>query len=665
MVDEKYNLDVERIFSLLNILKKMSDVKSYQIWLNKQHNIKDNQVLFSGYIFFLDVICSELIDTIFSSGAFNLENDQYVYRGSFAGIKLDDIPNTSEKIIFTKNVWRVLKNLRPTRNWNEVQKIFDSDINEIFSPFDKIYTDYVHTEKKISKSEALRLASIIETADLFHDTYDGGPRSYPSIYLDSIVNNKNLEELYIGYTYAIEYLWFLLLGEEKFNNLLIKNLHNAHISFFEEIENEKMEFYQKFVGDDEEIVQIKNQDNLIQIYWECFDRFHSSINEMIIDPIRERIKGESGLLVLMKNFDKSFFQSLLNKQKISDPDYITNDDTLEKKIKKIDSQFYWYHIDVLEADKSVLSGVPAFISVLLGEVEKYKIFKVSDKVEVIRIKHPFQYPIEKDKFDYSYGIFFSLSGVLFADYSGWLIFFRCATDYSGTGGKNHEQAERFITDNVKKGTVVVREFTAELDAFKEFINRKKIPSMLLEIESEANELLEETNMNPSVWITTPAIEQLKDLSSTDFVVLTNQLREMLDTFLLLIPNIPENTIIITKIEEIRLSKDLKENLRKINHEVLPYLRLVMLDEKSKERFEEINTKLERIEDSQKPSIEEKIVISTGIEAFGSGAQHIVEIPIQSIPSKKFKDDLTEKKQTFSEKIQNFVERVKSKLKKKE
>lgn len=47
--------------------------------------------------------------------------------------------------------------------------------------------------------------------------------------------------------------------------------------------------------------------------------------------------------------------------------------------------------------------------------------------------------------DYSYGIRNQAFGSFgFTDYSGWLIFFDCATDYSGFGASLHGQAEVFI-----------------------------------------------------------------------------------------------------------------------------------------------------------------------------------------------------------------------------
>ncbi|AFV24506.1 phosphorylase [Methanolobus psychrophilus R15] len=77
--------------------------------------------------------------------------------------------------------------------------------------------------------------------------------------------------------------------------------------------------------------------------------------------------------------------------------------------------------------------------------------------------------------------------------------------------------------------------------------------------------------------------------------------------------------------------------------------------------------IEEIRIKQQPSIKEEIVISVGLEALGTGGQHIVTIPIQDIPYKDLKEELegffsAESSGKYPQKIVNRI--LKSLLEKK-
>jgi DNA-directed RNA polymerase subunit RPC12/RpoP len=112
-------------------------------------------------------------------------------------------------------------------------------------------------------------------------------------------------------------------------------------------------------------------------------------------------------------------------------EYLTKND--DKSLKKqLSMAMLWYDVNVLDTPLTVFNGVPAFTSTLLGSIELAKGFQDDEPVKAIIFKHPAGM---ENYFDYSFGIFIqAYTSMGLSDYSGWLVFFDCATDYSGFGG---------------------------------------------------------------------------------------------------------------------------------------------------------------------------------------------------------------------------------------
>lgn len=110
--------------------------------------------------------------------------------------------------------------------------------------------------------------------------------------------------------------------------------------------------------------------------------------------------------------------------------------------KMLEMKLLWYDVNVLDTQKlSIFNGVPAFLATIVGSTQLSRIFKVQSETAAKVFKHPTG---RKGESDYSYRILrrsLSSSGT---DYSGWLIFYDCATDYSGFGGSLFAEAEHVV-----------------------------------------------------------------------------------------------------------------------------------------------------------------------------------------------------------------------------
>ena len=134
----------------------------------------------------------------------------------------------------------------------------------------------------------------------------------------------------------------------------------------------------------------------------------------------------------------------------------------------------WYDANILDTE-SVFNGVPAFASTLLGSVELARAFRNSEPVKVIIFKHPAGM---ENQFNYSYAIFVQANtSTGISDYSGWLVFFDCATDHSGFGGSLFRFAKTVLQIAQGIGPISLNEIVVERELFKEYLKEHSVSSV--------------------------------------------------------------------------------------------------------------------------------------------------------------------------------------------
>ena len=84
----------------------------------------------------------------------------------------------------------------------------------------------------------------------------------------------------------------------------------------------------------------------------------------------------------------------------------------------------------------------------------------------------------KNQFNYSFGVFIQAhTSTGISDYSGWLIFFDCATDHSGFGGSLLDFAKAIIQIAQEKGPICLNEVVVEKELFKEYLKEHSVSSV--------------------------------------------------------------------------------------------------------------------------------------------------------------------------------------------
>ena len=437
-VEKRFLDSVDKILAALNILKIVTNAQDYENWLKVYHNKKVDSKLVEGYRFFVTTVVGFLIHAIEENISLELQEDSIFSRAKFKGVPIEDVPNTCEKTIFIKNVWNLSRSIRRAKNWESVKESV-KHLKPLIKVFEQIY-DNASPTIDIPKDLALNVVTKYQFSQNF--MREGNPFQFTSpstigISISPVYFMRILE----GYFLSAQYLWFKLLDKDK---SLLDEFH---------------EVSRKILG---ELEKVSNRD--LKEDWCIFDEFVRKIDEKVIEPLKDKFGLDLILeqLLIVKGFDKNDIKPLLSKEDLQDPEYFQKKST--KDIEKwLDYKLLWYNVQILTG--SIFSGVPAFVRVLAGSVVVDE-----DKVFVKIFKHP----VGEGKYDYSYGILIpALSSI--ADYSGWLIFFDCATDYSGFGGSLYVQAKCYIDGF--KDRIIVEEIEVEKEIFREYLKEKSMSSV--------------------------------------------------------------------------------------------------------------------------------------------------------------------------------------------
>ncbi len=434
--------DVSLLIAALEINKVLSNISDFTNWIKIKYDINENEV-FDGYKFMLNMslrgICEQIKD---SSKALNLEEDYTTFRSLFfLDMNINEIPNSSEKTILIKNVWMMRKLFTKSKNFIELQKgLFD--LNTKLKPFYDLTTKVKLINCLMKQQDIIAYLSKAYISTYFNDNRNGIPWIYTlTKQLSFNENDQNIKHVLQGYKYALEYIWFKLLEEREFETFKFDVIHKS-----------------------ESFIQIDRS-----IFKKAFDN--------VVDPI-EKINKVSILkpLLILQTFDKKVVKDFLSTSKITEPEYLTKTDE-DSKFKYLDYKLLWYGINVSDTRKvEVFNGTFAFESILLGYKELKKRNNNTSKIYVKIFKHPVT--DIKNSFDYSFGILIEAIGA-FSDASGWMIFFDCATDYSGSGGMQLLHTLKLIDELKKenKNVLEIEDLIVDKKLFIKYIRERKVSSV--------------------------------------------------------------------------------------------------------------------------------------------------------------------------------------------
>jgi len=306
-----------------------------------------------------------------------------------------------------------------------------------------------------------------------------------------------MSDAFPGYVYGLQYLWYSVIGRDEFLQTCAKDLHLA-------LDKEQVKKYPKPKSPLEEMLESNNlfgkftevkirksrhSDKTSELsellkrdrsprpeVWSALNGFYRPIQEQIVTPRENVLNVTLGIthLLVLKGYSKKMLKDLLDSGKVTDADYLVKNDRNSIK-KQLAFRMLWYDANVLDPQSVVFNGVPAFASTLLGSVELARAFRNSEPIKVIIFKHQAGF---ENQFDYSFAIFVPANTSMgISDYSGWLIFFDCATDHSGFGGSLLRFAQTVLHIAQGIGPVSVSNITVDRELFKEYLKEHSVSSV--------------------------------------------------------------------------------------------------------------------------------------------------------------------------------------------
>ncbi len=453
--------DVGDIFGMWNVLRISTDIEVFEKWLRKEHGIKNFDRILEGYKFFLECAFNGFFFSIAYDWHMNIDEDFIFSRARFRGVELSKIPNTCDKTILLKNIYVLFKKIKRSKEYNSIRKAIGEFRVSVLDVFERIFNENVHVSPdfKISKEDVLNYYTMFYTYLFLNDIKKIAPNGYylyvldgKSLFLDDSDPNtvKRINKSFEGYRYTLQFVWAQLLND-NYQNSSISKMHRC-----------------------------KDWGSCTKEYvCDGLRSFFKKIKYEIIIPIEEKMKinfGYTPLLIPSNPIAGEFLEPLLNPP--PEPKLNT--------AEKLDVLFLWYPVETLDPSK-IFSGIPAFTSLIIGNVEIKQKYADGEPVEVCRFVHP-----NEDGNDYTYGILIERYGT-FSDYSGWVLFVDCCGDYSGFSGSLYMNAEEEIHKYTNMGLLNVQEMKIKKEDLESYLGNEiriyREKMMREKLERKKNEIL--------------------------------------------------------------------------------------------------------------------------------------------------------------------------------
>jgi hypothetical protein len=461
--------DVGQLFSILNILNILRDTKSFREWMVSTGKFRDDIGTFEGYRFSIEIVLNCLIYSIIYEDSFQLKEDIVFSRARFDGIPIEDIPDSCEKMIFVRKIWALTRKIRKSRDWDELDTNIGSLIVAI-APFNMVWENNVFCTGNRNKQRYLNLSTRFYVDVFLHDCERGIPKG---CWISPITNcykkPEYLKRTYWGYVYSLQFIWSRLLGND-YEKSSFSTIDNVVIKYQKDARNLMRSegwYSPKGSASKENIDTLKTRRKTreIAVKWIALDILLREISHEMVKPMITSVDVLKNPKFRLKKYDKTVFSGLLFTESPHRPIYLTKTD--KKSIgQKLDYHFLWYPLDVLDPRNTVYNGVTSFISLVLGSIDLHKRHGSFDPLMIRIFKHPAK-GIDGGN-DYSFSILIEAFGSI-SDYSGWLVFFNCAGDYSGFAGYQYAMTMRYLNDLRETRGIELEEITIGINQFREYL----------------------------------------------------------------------------------------------------------------------------------------------------------------------------------------------------
>jgi hypothetical protein len=423
-----YDKAIGDILGIVNCLLIIADVEAFKKWIGEFHSSEVGNNHLPGYKLVFDTLFRMLTSELERNISLGLTSDDIFDRATFRGISINKLPNTCEKAVLIRNLHYYFNDVISSNSWASLETAMQRLSVEVLAPFNNVKkVSSLNRNRPVREIEtAVTYSSMFQTYIFLNDTSRGIPHGYlPAMFDDQEADfgfqfsaARTLGNAFLGYKYAVQFLWYQLLGD-KFRNSVVSDIHQTND-------------------------------------WNSFDKYFDKIKSGIIEPLEKSTGGVMGydFFVLLDGNPRRYFEGLLEK-KIPELPL-----SAEENFQRV---FLWYPIQLVDSSDYSFSGAPAFIPLLMGMIQIKRRSKDKSKAKVVRIIHG---GVEEHRRSYSYAILAELSGYI-SDSSGWLLFYDCCDDRGSTSGL-FEKVESLLSRYAENDFVEITSIRIEKETLLEF-----------------------------------------------------------------------------------------------------------------------------------------------------------------------------------------------------
>lgn len=466
-----------QIIPSLRTISILADFNAFETWFLKRYPQINIDELFKGYKFSIECCLNTFIDGIAHDKELGIENDFLLERALAESIPLHKIDNTCEKTIFLKNLKPFIKSINCSTNFQELENAVHKFKNEVSCKLDTIMEgDYSAMNKLgVSKSEAIRLILIDFAYTYLVQIKGNGPYGNMKNPISNTWLSKRCKEDYLeGYKYAIQFLWFNILGENEFNNTALHKMNTV---------NSWCDYIYIDEASENDLFMLMN--NRFELEKQtCLDSYFYWIKEQVVEPIEKKYNFQlysfdNEIKYSLEKYSKDNFVSLLDSSIVPKLQLSYND--------KIENLLLWYPVEIIPADKKSLHlGIPSFNTMVAGTVALHGKGSEFSKIRIARFIHPDTKNITQK--NYSYGILIDTQSAAGYYSSGWVIYQNACIDNSGFSSDEHQSVEKLLTKYEEQKLIDISSLTISLDEFIKFTNQHLLDNKEISI-LEQNKLI--------------------------------------------------------------------------------------------------------------------------------------------------------------------------------
>lgn len=413
--------EITRLVGTHHALKEAIKLDEFESWLS--HN--EDECLdqhFEGYKILLRAVFRTFVrDLKIYKESFGINSSIEYERAESSIADIDSLNAESEASHLIKNLNEIDRRLYRAHNKEYLVEELQSVDEKAVQPFKKLFEKYGRTKTKLDLSTYFDYRALETLLDAANDASRGYPEAYQTGWIDGRYTLEEFNSNVESYALALRWLYSKLCVDAG-------EMEPVHESL-------------KAASD-----------------WDDLDKTYKTNRVAMVDPLENTV------------------DTRIEGYEIEVPDSATEIDHLLTNApdpavgieKTLDRLFLWE--DAQNADQVLYgSGIAGFEVILRGLLSVREQIGVGDPIQIRRLIHP-----DEPGNNYSYAIEQAgwtpnNSGSL----SGWSVFVRKATDYSGFGSQQYSLIENRLGGLSDQGAISIKELEVKEEALVSYLNDQR------------------------------------------------------------------------------------------------------------------------------------------------------------------------------------------------